>query len=280
MSDFALVSKLQKKRLTKSIIFFFFLISLAAFGSKSSSDVLANQEDSNAKTASPKHDHITFGQRVNDRRKMVKKQIIARGITDPNVLNAMRVVPRHFLVRPGDSKRAYYDRPIPIGYGQTISQPFIVAYMTEAIKLDANSKVLEIGTGSGYQAAICGEIAKEVYSIELIEQLAEKAKTRLKKLGYENVTVRHGDGYFGWKEKAPFDVIIITAAAGFVPPLLIEQLKPGGILILPLGSPYGNQTLVRITKDKTGEIMSERLLPVRFVPMLGQIIKDKRQGTK
>ena len=280
MSDFALVSKLQKKWLTKSIIYFFFLIGLAAFGSKRSCNTFANQEDSNGKTVFPKHNHIAFGQRINDRRKMVEKQIITRGVTDPNVLNAMKVVPRHFLIRPGDSKKAYYDRPIPIGYGQTISQPFIVAYMTEAIKLNKNSKVLEIGTGSGYQAAICGEIAKEVYSIELIEQLAEQAKKRLKKLGYENVTARHGDGYFGWKEKAPFDVIIITAAAGFVPPLLIEQLKPGGILILPLGSPYGNQTLVRITKDKTGEITSESLLPVRFVPMLGQIIKDKRQGTK
>jgi len=271
MSGFALVTGLQKRRLAESTIFLFFFISLAAF---------ASQEDSNDKAFSPKHDHIAFGQRTKDRSRMVKKQIIARGVADPNVLNAMRVVPRHFLIRGGDSKRAYYDRPIPIGYGQTISQPFIVGYMTEAIKLDANSKVLEIGTGSGYQAAICGEIAKEVYSIELIEQLAEKAKDHLNKLGYENVTVRHGDGYFGWKEKAPFDVIIITAAAGFVPPLLIEQLKPGGRLILPLGSPYGSQTLVRITKDKVGKIMSESLLPVRFVPMLGQITKDKKESTR
>jgi len=273
MDDCTLLSRLQR-RPTKLMFLFLSLVGLAVFNS------YADQQDSNDKAFYHKHDHIAFKQRIKDRSRMVEKQIAARGITDPNTLNAMRTVPRHFLIKSGDSKKAYYDRPIPIGYGQTISQPFIVAYMTEAIKLDANSKVLEVGTGSGYQAAVCGEIAKEVYSIELIEKLAYKAGERLKELGCENITVRHGDGYFGWKEKAPFDVIIITAAAGFVPPMLIEQLKPGGRLILPLGSPYSSQTLVLITKDNDGKITSKSLLPVRFVPMLGQITKDKKEDQK
>jgi len=152
--------------------------------------------------------------------------------------------------------------------------------MTEALKLDPNYKVLEIGTGSGYQAAVCAEIVHEVYTIEILEELAESAKERLKELGYKNTSVKAGDGYFGWKEKAPFDAIIVTAAAGFVPPPLIEQLKPNGRMILPLGSPFGVQTLVLVTKDDKGKVRSKELLPVRFVPMVGHITEAKRPPKK
>ena len=225
----------------------------------------------------PDHNHPAFAQRVDDRQKMVTHQIQAprRDIRDPNVLRAMLTVPRHSLVRKHDQRRAYYDSPIPIGLGQTISQPFIVAYMTEALKLRPGFKVLEIGTGSGYQAAVCAEIVREVYTIEIIEALAKSAKERLKELGYRNVFARAGDGYYGWAEHGPFDAIIVTAAAGVVPPPLIEQLKPGGRMILPLGSPYGAQTLVLITKNDKGKVRSRHLLPVRFVPMTGRVIKGK-----
>jgi len=180
--------------------------------------------------------------------------------------------------RPLHTHKAFTERTkdraemaLPIGMGQTISQPYIVAYMTDALKLRTTHKVLEIGTGSGYQAAVCAEIAAEVYTIEIVPTLAKSAGKRLATLGYRNAAVKHGDGYFGWKEKAPFDAIIVTCAAGFVPPPLIEQLKPRGRLILPLGSPFGAQTLVLITKDDAGNIRSKSLLPVRFVPMLGRI---------
>jgi len=227
------------------------------------------------KALRPEHTHPAFTQRGKERKRMVASQIQARGIRDPNVLASLRTVPRHAFVRPRDLRRAYSDQPLPIGLGQTISQPYIVAYMTEALKLDADFKVLEVGTGSGYQAAVCGEIVQEVYTIEILEKLAESAKERLKILGYRNVFVKAADGYFGWKEKSPFDAIIVTCAAGFVPPPLIEQLKPDGQMILPLGSPFGAQTLVLITKDDKGQVRSRRLLPVRFVPMLGRIKEAK-----
>jgi len=206
---------------------------------------------------------------------MVATQIRDRGIRDPNVLSAMFTVPRHAFVRPDDWRRAYGDHPLPIGLGQTISQPYIVAYMTQALRLGPDSKVLEVGTGSGYQAAVCAEIAKEVYTIEILEELAESAKERLAELGYANVFVRAGDGYFGWPQKGKFDAIIVTCAAGFVPPPLIEQLKPNGKMILPLGSPFGAQTLVLVTIDDKGRPHSRSLLPVRFVPMIGSVTKDK-----
>lgn len=223
----------------------------------------------------PDHNHPAFTERSKEREKMVAQQIqgFGRDIRDPNVLASLRTVPRHAFVRPGDLRRAYADQPLPIGLGQTISQPYIVAYMTEALKLGADYKVLEIGTGSGYQAAVCAEIAREVYTIEIIEELAESAKERLRKLGYVNVSVKAADGYFGWAEYGPFDTIIVTCAAGFVPPPLIEQLKPDGRMILPLGSPFGAQTLVLVTKDDKGRVRSRSLLPVRFVPMLGRISK-------
>ncbi|MHC4628647.1 MAG: protein-L-isoaspartate O-methyltransferase family protein, partial [Planctomycetota bacterium] len=159
----------------------------------------------------PLHEHPAFGQRVDERARMVSRQIEARAVKDPNVLKAMRVVPRHAFVRPAEQRYAYVDSPLPIGLDQTISQPYIVAFMTEALKLNRNSKVLEIGTGSGYQAAVCAEIAERVYTIEIVEELAKNAKKRLKELGYPNVVVRAGDGYFGWPEHGPFDAIIGTA---------------------------------------------------------------------
>ena len=238
------------------------------------------QAPKDKKALRPEHTNPAFVQRSKERERMVARQIQARGIRDPNVLGSLRTVPRHAFVRPRDLRRAYSDQPLPIGLGQTISQPYIVAYMTEALKLGADFKVLEVGTGSGYQAAICGEIAKEVYTIEILEELAESAKERLKILGYRNVFVKAADGYFGWKQKGPFDAIIVTCAAGFVPPPLIEQLKPDGQMILPLGSPFGAQTLVLITKDDKGQVRSRRLLPVRFVPMLGRVTEAERQRKK
>ncbi len=226
-------------------------------------------------TPRPEHNHPAFAERSKERQRMVAGQIQARRIHNSKVLAALRTVPRHAFVRKSDQRRAYSDQPLPIGLGQTISQPYIVAYMTDKLKLTPDSNVLEIGTGSGYQAAVCAEIAKKVYTIEIIPQLARSAKKRLKTLGYSNVTVKAADGYFGWAEKAPFDSIIVTAVAGLVPPPLIDQLKPGGRMILPLGSPYGVQTLVLITKDSKGKVRSRSFLPVRFVPMVGRVMESK-----
>jgi len=224
----------------------------------------------------PLHTHPAFSERIKERLRMVETQIEARDINDPNVLNAMRTVPRHAFIRPGEQRYAYADHPLPIGYDQTISQPYIVAFMTEALKLDPNSIVFEVGTGSGYQAAVCAEICSEVYSIEIVEELAKSAKTRLIELGYPNVFTKAGDAFFGWPEHAPFDAIIGTAAAGRIPEPLIEQLKPGGRMILPYGSPYGFQHLVVITKDKEGKLQSKNVMPVRFVPMTGEVQKPQK----
>jgi protein-L-isoaspartate(D-aspartate) O-methyltransferase len=167
--------------------------------------------------------------------------------------------------------QAYGDHPLPIGQGQTISQPYIVAFMTQALALRPTSKVLEIGTGSGYQAAVCAEIAREVYTIEIVKELAESAAKRLRELGYGNVFVKAGDGYYGWPEKAPFDAIIGTAAAGRIPQPLIEQLAVGGRMILPLRAEDGLQYLVLVTKDAQGRVSQKKMLPVQFVPMTGRI---------
>jgi protein-L-isoaspartate(D-aspartate) O-methyltransferase len=201
------------------------------------------------------------------RQEMVNRQIIARGIKDPLVLEAMNKVERHQFVLPGDERHAYDDGPLSIGEGQTISQPYIVAIMTELGKLGADSKVLEIGTGSGYQAAILGEIAKEVYSIEIIESLGLRAKDLLKKQGYENIQVRIGDGYKGWPEAAPFDAILVTAAPDHVPQPLVDQLKVGGRMVIPVGEFY--QELEVIKKTPSG-VEREKIIPVRFVPMTGE----------
>jgi len=201
---------------------------------------------------------------------MVRQQIAARGrdVRDPNVLRAMRTVPRHAFVPPRLARYAYADHPLPIGYDQTISQPYIVACMTEALKLDPNDKVFEVGTGSGYQAAVCAEIAKEVYTIEIVEPLAKSAAKRLKELGYHNVFVKAGDGYAGWPEHAPFDKIIVTAAPEKIPQALLDQLKPGGRMILPVGKQTGIQWLLLVEKQPDGKIKKRYLEPVRFVPMV------------
>jgi len=200
-----------------------------------------------------------------ERRHMVETQIEERGIGDSKVLDAMLKVKRHLFVPEGSEAFAYNDYPLSIGYGQTISQPYIVAYMTEAAGLKPTDRVLEIGTGSGYQAAVLAEIVKEVFSIEIIEPLAEEARTRLLRLGYTNVKVKWGDGYKGWPEYAPFDAIIVTAAPPAIPEELVKQLKTGGRMVVPIGSIF--QELYLITR--TGEGFERRaLLPVRFVPMV------------
>ena len=199
------------------------------------------------------------------REKMVKDQIEKRGVSDKLVLKAMRNVKRHLFVPEERMAEAYNDGPLPIGYGQTISQPYIVAYMTEVIQPKAEFKVLEIGTGSGYQAAILAEIVKEVYTIEIVTELANAATQRLKKLGYSKVKVKQADGYYGWKENGPYDAIVVTAAAEFVPPPLIEQLKENGKIVIPIGSPFMTQTLMLIEKNGK-KIKTKNLLPVRFVP--------------
>jgi protein-L-isoaspartate(D-aspartate) O-methyltransferase len=203
------------------------------------------------------------------RSRMVAQQIEARGVSDPQVLQAMRAVPRHRFVPSAPVERAYADRPLPIGEGQTISQPYIVAYMTEMLQLAPEDKVLEIGTGSGYQAAVLAEISDQVWSIEIIDELAAQAEERLQRLGYTEVATRQGDGYYGWESAAPFDAIIVTAAAGHLPPPLIRQLKPGGRMVIPLGGTYEVQSLMLVRKNAQGEIVTERLKPVRFVPMTG-----------
>jgi protein-L-isoaspartate(D-aspartate) O-methyltransferase len=199
------------------------------------------------------------------REKMVKEQIISRGISDRATLSAMRKVPRHLFVPQELAEEAYDDNPLPIGHGQTISQPYIVAYMTEVIKASSGKKVLEIGTGSGYQAAILAEIVDTVYTIEIIPELAKEASDLFKKMGYENILTRCGDGYNGWPEHAPFDIIIVTAAAEAIPAPLSEQLAENGRLVIPVGAPYAAQELILAVK-KNGRIDSKRLIPVRFVP--------------
>ncbi|GBD87386.1 protein-L-isoaspartate O-methyltransferase [bacterium BMS3Abin03] len=201
----------------------------------------------------------------NDREAMVKQQIEYRGINNQPTLKAMTAVPRHKFVPPNLVNRAYDDDPLPIGYGQTISQPYIVAYMTAAIDPKPEYKVLEIGTGSGYQAAVLSEIVSEVYTIEIITELYNSSSKRLRDLGYKNVTCKNADGYYGWKEHAPFDAIIVTAAAEYIPPPLIEQLKDGGKMIIPVGSPFLNQNLILVEK-KGEDITTKALLPVLFVP--------------
>ena len=199
---------------------------------------------------------------------MVEDQIIKRGIEDQRVLDVMKVVERHKFVPERYSESAYKDGPLPIGYGQTISQPFIVAFMTENLKLKSSHKVLEIGTGSGYQAAVLSELCDHVYTIEIVDALANESTERLEKLGYKNITVRSGDGYKGWPEEAPFDRIMVTAAPEEIPELLIEQLAEGGIMVIPVGKQYEIQYLWVITKEVGGQIKKEKILPVRFVPMV------------
>lgn len=196
---------------------------------------------------------------------MVKNQIISRGVSDPGVLNAMRKVERHMFIPGHQVSNAYEDHPLPIGHGQTISQPYIVALMTELCELDGSEKVLEIGTGSGYQAAILSMLAKEVYTIEIVQALGKSAKKKLTDMGYKNVTVRIGDGYKGWSEESPFDVIILTASPPEIPQALIDQLAEGGILVAPEGEYM--QELVKLRKSG-GKVIKKTITYVRFVPMI------------
>ena len=204
--------------------------------------------------------------RAGERHKMVREQIERRGVTDKAVLQSMRRAPRHLFVPERFVGAAYADRPLPIGYGQTISQPYIVAAMTEELELEAGDKVLEVGTGSGYQAAVLAEITDEVYSIEIIGKLAERAEKDLALAGYDEVEIRHGDGFFGWEEHAPFDAIIVTAAPSSIPPPLLKQLKPEGRMLIPVGSSFGAQRLLLVRKDEDGDTSTKSLMPVRFVP--------------
>ncbi|MFP3928907.1 MAG: protein-L-isoaspartate(D-aspartate) O-methyltransferase, partial [Desulfobacteraceae bacterium] len=189
-------------------------------------------------------------------------------VTDQRVLEAMSEVPRHLFVRPGDKDLAYADRPLPIGYGQTISQPYIVALMSELLEVDPHHKVLEVGTGSGYHAAVLSLLAEKVFSVEIVEPLGKTARGRLRRLGYENVRVEIKDGYYGWPSEAPFDRIVVTCAAGLVPPPLIKQLRPGGRMCIPVGGQYAVQHLTLVEKSEEGAVTMKKVLPVRFVPLI------------
>lgn len=209
------------------------------------------------------HSQINFKQL---RENMIKEQLQARDIRDPATLNAMRIVPRHEFVPTKMQAYAYADHPLSIGMGQTISQPYIVAYMTQVLELKNHHRVLEVGTGSGYQAAILGQIVDTVYTIEIVEALAFTAKNRLAELGYDNINVKSGDGYLGWPEKGPFDAIIVTAGAEEVPKPLLKQLKEGGRMIIPVGPHNGVRQLLLIT-NKSGKFKTKEVMAVRFVPL-------------
>jgi protein-L-isoaspartate(D-aspartate) O-methyltransferase len=220
----------------------------------------------------PKAETSEDGHRA-ERERMVAEQLAARGIHDERVLAAMRGVPRHRFVGADEVGHAYEDRPLPIGHGQTISQPYVVAFMSQALELSGDERVLDVGTGSGYQAAILGELAREVWSIEIVAPLAESAGERLGALGHGNVHVRCGDGYLGWPEHAPFDAILVAAAPDHVPQPLVDQLALGGRLILPVGK--NDQDLVLLRRTAEG-VVQEEVMPVRFVPMTGRAEERQR----
>jgi len=211
-------------------------------------------------------------ERSDERREMVESQIANRGIDDASVLAALRNVPRHWFVPDNQQRSAYEDRPLGIGHGQTISQPYIVALMTAILKVKPGDKVLEVGTGSGYQAAI---LTSNVYTIEIVAPLARRSLETFQTRGYEVVRIKHGDGYFGWEERAPFDAVIVTCAASHIPPPLVQQLKPGGRMCIPVGGPFATQRLMLLTKLEDGTTRTETVELVRFVPMTGEI--EKRQ---
>jgi len=232
-----------------------------------------NRIDRAAGWARPRSD-----ERMAERRMMVDRQLAGRDITDKAVLDAMRNVPRHWFMPENTRHLAYQDRPVGIGEGQTISQPYIVALMTQALALNKNSKVLEVGTGSGYQAAVLAEITPHVYTIEIVEPLAKRAMATFERHGYDTIKTRIGDGYVGWKEHAPFDAIIVTCAPERIPAALIVQLKPGGRLCIPVGAEFGAQWLRLVTKKKDGSLAKKDLLPVRFVPMTGDAQAPKKDN--
>ena len=242
------------------------VILLVLLGVQSPPPIFAAQQDSSERES---HDSLATA-----RRRMIDRDLRGRGIKDSRVLAAMEAVPRHLFVAENLRASAYDDRPLPIGVGQTISQPYVVAYMSELLELRGDEKVLEIGTGSGYQAAVLAQLAAEVYSIEIIPSLSESAKRVLERLGFRNVYLKVGDGFFGWDEKAPFDAILLTAAAPEVPPALWRQLREGGRIVMPLGAPRKTQRLVRVRKVAGREVV-EKLEEVRFVPMTGSIEKAR-----
>jgi len=217
---------------------------------------------------------------ADQRKLMVREQIEMRGVTTPSVIEAFLKVKRHLFVPKEIRAQSYSDYPLPLGFGQTISQPFIVALMLHLLQLQPDDRVLEVGTGSGYQAAVTAELAAHVHTVEIIPELARSADRRLKSLGYMNISVRTGDGWYGWPEEAPFDGILITAVAQEVPPRLLAQLAVGGRLVMPVGEVWGDQELVLLTRDTTGMINTREVLPVRFVPMTGEgilTLRDSRQ---
>lgn len=219
----------------------------------------------------------TFTERQKDRDGMVKLIKEYYGLTDESVLAALAVVPRHEFVPADLQAQAYDDSPLPIAYGQLISQPWTVAEMTRRLELKPTSKVLEIGTGSGYQAAVLTHFTSHVYSIEIIKPLAEAASARLKKLGYTTIQLRNADGFNGWADAAPFDAIIVTCAAGQIPPPLLKQLAKGGRMMIPVGQPFAMQTLKQVTKDEDGTVHTEDITPVRFVPLMQVDISTQPQ---
>ena len=218
--------------------------------------------------------HIDTSRFRTQRKKMVHDQIVARGIDDPRILTAMAAVPRHAFVPKQLHPRAYDDHPLPIGEGQTISQPYIVALMTKVLELNGNERVLEVGTGSGYQAAVLARVAQNVHSIEIKKKLCRRAAETLADIGFDSIQTRCGDGYFGWPEAAPFDAIMITAAVDHIPPPLVKQLKEGGRLVLPLGNPFVYQNLVLVTKENN-DIKVQSITGVLFVPMTGHALERR-----
>jgi len=219
-----------------------------------------------------------FDKYAEDRKHMVQEieqdvretsNFINKKKLDPRVMSVMGKVERHRFVSPSEQSWAYANRPLPIGHGQTISQPYIVALMTDLVNVDPGDKVLEVGTGSGYQAAVLAAMGAEVFTIEIVAPLAKQAAKRLAELGYDQVKTRQGDGYYGWEAEAPFDAILVTAAAGQIPPPLIKQLKPGGVMVIPVGSRFMVQQLVLVKKDSGGALTTRQILPVRFVPFTG-----------
>ncbi len=238
----------------KSLLWLIVLLPLHAFGNETD----AYQSDRERLLEEIRHDfRLTAPMIGNDR-------------PDPKVEKALLEVPRHLFVPPENRSLAYHNRPLPIGYGQTISQPYIVALMTDLLNPRPDDVILEVGTGSGYQAAVLSRLVKHVYTIEIIESLAKLAKVRLEKLGYHNVTARIGDGYYGWKEHAPFDGIIVTAAASHIPQPLVDQLKPGGRMVIPVGGQFLTQSLLLVEKNDQGKVTTRQLLPVAFVPLTGK----------
>jgi protein-L-isoaspartate(D-aspartate) O-methyltransferase len=256
------------KRFVLVVTHFLSLIPLAV----ASAGQTTTQASATQSTA-PTWERPRFAERASERAEMVDSQFTpprAVPVTDPAVLDAMCQVPRHLFVPPAMQPVAYADRPLPIGHGQTISQPYIVALMTQCLKVKPGDKVLEIGTGSGYQAAVLSELTPHVFTVEIVGALAEAAVKRLKDLGYATVQVRAADGYYGWKEHAPYDAIIVTCAATHVPRPLFEQLKPGGILCIPIGRVWDIQRLVVVEKTAEGKVRSRSLLGVAFVPLTGR----------